>query len=144
MSTSNLTELEKGTEIGSLVQQFVYRIPKKNHDRMQQVTIQANDIFRKHGVLRSEAFQLTNTDVPMEGFVNIPNIVSANPGEEVWMEPQSYRDHKHLNEVKAKRGKDENMGRLYKESGSTNPGTSFIIGEFGRLSIQTLLDDGDR
>jgi uncharacterized protein YbaA (DUF1428 family) len=136
MSKSNLTELKEGTEIGSLIQHLVYRIPKKNHETMLEITKQANDIFRKHGVLRSEAFQLTNTDVPMEGFMNISNIVSANPDEEVWVELQSYRDSKHLNEVIIKCGKDETMGRLYKESLELlTPGTNFIVGEFGRLSV---------
>jgi hypothetical protein len=72
----------------------------------------------------------------MEGFMNISNIVSANPDEEVWVELQSYRDSKHLNEVMVKCGKDETMGRLYKESLELlTPGTNFIVGEFGRLSV---------
>jgi uncharacterized protein YbaA (DUF1428 family) len=136
MSKSNLTELKKETEIGSLVQHLIYRIPKKNHEAMLEITKQANDIFRKYGVLRSEAFQLANTDVPMEGFMNISNIVSATPDEEVWVELQFYRDRKHLNEVMVNCGKDETMGRLYKESlEQLTPGTNFIIGEFGRLSV---------
>jgi hypothetical protein len=38
-------------EIGSIVQQFIYRLPKKNHDAMMQLEKQFIDIFRKHGGL---------------------------------------------------------------------------------------------
>jgi len=43
-------------------------------------------LFKLYGVLRYDVFQLSNTNVPMEGFVNIASIVSANQEEEVWIE----------------------------------------------------------
>jgi hypothetical protein len=129
MSLSNLTELEKGTKIGSLVEQFVYRIPKKNYGKMQQITAQADEISGRRGVLCSEAFQLTSTNVQMEGFVNTSNIVSADPDEGVWIEKPSYRDRKHMDEVKAKCGNYENMGRLCNKSlDLLTRGIGFIIG----------------
>jgi hypothetical protein len=51
-----VTELEQ--EIGSQVQLFVWRIPKKNHDAMVKLQKQFNDILIKHGALRIEIFQL--------------------------------------------------------------------------------------
>jgi hypothetical protein len=52
MIRSNETEMEQEKEIGSIVQQFICRLPKKNHDAMLQIAKQANDITRKHGALR--------------------------------------------------------------------------------------------
>jgi hypothetical protein len=41
-----------------------------------------------------------------------------------------------MEEVIAKMEKDENMGRLYKQSlDLISPGTSFILGEFNRMKI---------
>jgi uncharacterized protein YbaA (DUF1428 family) len=134
MSKSNRTEMEQ--EIGSVVWHSIARLPKKNHDAMVRIAKQFNDIFKKHGGLRSEVFQLTNTEAPMEGITNIAKTVSANQDEEVWMELQYYRDCKHLEEVTAKFGNDENMERLYKQSVDLlNPGSSFIMGEFSRLEV---------
>jgi hypothetical protein len=49
MSTSNVTERNEEKKIGSLLQLFVWRLPKKNHDAMVQFGKQINDLFRKHG-----------------------------------------------------------------------------------------------
>ncbi|MCC2647824.1 MAG: hypothetical protein K0R16_627 [Nitrososphaeraceae archaeon] len=134
MSKSNRMEMEQ--EIGSVVWHSIARLPKKNHDAMVRIAKQFNDIFKKQGGLRSEVFQLTNTEAPMDGITNIAKTVSANQDEEVWMELQYYRDRKHLEEVTAKFGNDENMERLYKQSVDLlSPGSSFIMGEFSRLEV---------
>ena len=134
MSKSNRMEMEQ--EIGSVVWHSIARLPKKNHDAMVRIAKQFNDIFKKQGGLRSEVFQLTNTEAPMDGITNIAKTVSANQDEEVWMELQYYRDRKHLEEVTAKFGNDENMERLYKQSVDLlSPGSSFIMGEFSRLGV---------
>jgi hypothetical protein len=52
----------------------------------------------------------------MDGITNIAKTVSVNQDEEVCVELQHYRDRKHLEEVTAKFGNDENMERLYKQS----------------------------
>ena len=52
MDKSNETEINEEKEIRSPVHLFVYRIPKKNHDAMVQMGKQANDLFKKHGVLQ--------------------------------------------------------------------------------------------
>ena len=123
------------TEAG-LVTHFIYRIPKKNHDAMLQLCKQSNEIFMQHGVLRYDAFQLSNTNVPMEGFTNIAKIVSANQDEEVWVESLYYKDRQHINGLMAKMQKDERMEPLMKQSFDLiSSGTSFIMGEFDRLSV---------
>lgn len=134
MSKSNIAELEK--VIGSEVDQFVYRVPKKNHEAMMQLNKQFADIMRKYGAPHL-IFQLNNTEAPMEGITNIAKTVSANQDEEeVWMELIFYRDRNHRDEVIAKMQNDENMEQLYKQSVDLlSPGSSFVMGEFSRLKV---------
>ena len=135
MNKSDATEEEK--EIGSQIQLIVGRVPKKNHDAALQIYKQSSDLFRRYGLLRSELFQLNSTKTYDEvGLTNIANTVSARQDEEVWVELQYYRNRKHLDQVRAKCGNDENMGRLYKQSlDLLTPGSCFIFGEFDRLSV---------
>jgi uncharacterized protein YbaA (DUF1428 family) len=136
MSNSKVTETEQ--EIGSQVQLFVWRIPKKNHEAMVKLQKQFNDILIKHGVLRVEIFQLTNIDT-YEGCTNIFNTVSATHDEEVWIELQSHRDLKRMNEITSEVMKDEIMhaeGPLIKQfMDLVTPGSGMIMGKFTRLSI---------
>jgi uncharacterized protein YbaA (DUF1428 family) len=83
MSKSNLTEIEQG--IGSEVDHFVYRVPKKNHDAMVQLNKQFAEIMRKYGAPHL-IFQLNNAEAPMDGITKITKTVSANQDDEVWME----------------------------------------------------------
>ena len=93
MSKSNVTEIEEEKQIeSSIVQQFICRVSKKNHDAMLQICKEAYDMFKQHGILHYDAFKLSNTDVPMKGFANISSIISANKDEEVWIESIYYRD----------------------------------------------------
>jgi uncharacterized protein YbaA (DUF1428 family) len=97
---------------------------------------EANDIFRENGGLRHDVFQLSNTDVPMEGFTNVANIVSADQDDEVWMELLYFRDRQHMNEVMSKMQNDESMGRLFQQSlDLVTTGTGFIMGEFSRIRV---------
>jgi hypothetical protein len=140
MSKSNVTEIEEQEEeIGSIVQQFICQVPKKNHKLMVQLEKQFIDIFRKHGGLRFELFQLSNTGNIMMDWTNISKAVSVNQDEEeeeIWMEQIFYRDSKQRDEYMANCGNDENMKRLYKQfMDLITPGSSPIIGEFSRLKV---------
>jgi uncharacterized protein YbaA (DUF1428 family) len=132
-----VTELEQ--EIGSQVQLFVWRIPKKNHDAMVKLQKQFNDILIKHGALRIEIFQLTNTDT-YDGCTNIFNIVSANQDEEIWIELQSHKDLKLMDEITSEIMDDESMqteGLLIKQfMDLVAPESGMIMGKFTRLRIQ--------
>ena len=132
-----MTEL--GQEIGSQVQLFVWRIPKKNHDAMVKLQKQFNDILIKHGALRIEIFQLTNTDT-YDGCTNIFNIVSANQDEEIWIELQSHKDLKRMDEITSEIMKGESMqteGLLIKQfMDLVAPESGMIMGKFTRLRIQ--------
>ena len=75
---------------------------------MVKLQKQFNDILIKHGVLRMEIFQLTNTDT-YDGCTNIFNTVAANQDEEIWVELQSHRDLKRMNEITSEIMKDESM-----------------------------------
>ncbi|HEY6668670.1 MAG TPA: DUF1428 family protein [Candidatus Nitrosopolaris sp.] len=133
MSKSNLTEIEQG--IGSEVDHFVYRVPKKNHDAMVQPNKQFAEIMRKYGAPHL-IFQLNNTEAPMDGITNITKTVSANQDDEVWMELIFYRDRKHRDEVSANMQNDESMGRLFQQSlDLVTAGTGFIMGEFSRIRV---------
>jgi uncharacterized protein YbaA (DUF1428 family) len=135
MSKSNVTELEEEQELGRIVQQFIYRLPKKNHHAMVQLEKQFIEIFRKHGGMRFEVFQLSNTE-NMTDWTNIAKTVSANQDEEIWVEQIFYRDSKHRDEYMAKCGNDENMNQLYKQfMDLITPGSSPIMGEFSRVRV---------
>jgi uncharacterized protein YbaA (DUF1428 family) len=133
MSKSNITEIEQ--RIGSEVDHFIYRVPKKNHDAIVQLSKEFGDIIRNYRVTHL-VFQLNNTEAPMEGITNIAKIISATQNEEVWMELIFYRDRKHKDEVGAKMRNDERMGTLWQRSMAlVSPGTGFIMGEFNRLKV---------
>ena len=101
---------------------------------MVQVEKQFIDIFRKHGGLCFEVFQLSSTENMMD-WTNIAKTVSANQDEEIWLEQIFYRDSKERDEYIAECGKDENMNRLYKQfMDLITPGSSPIMGEFSRLN----------
>lgn len=80
MNTSNL--IEKEEESGTLVQVFIYRAPKKNHDAMVHLNKHCTEFFRKHGILHFEVFHLSSTDTVMD-FVSIAETLSATQDEEV-------------------------------------------------------------
>lgn len=134
MNKLNATEIEQG--IGSDVDHFIYRVPKKNHNAMMQLTKQFDDIIvNEYGVTHS-SFQLNSNEAPMEGITNIAKTISASEDEEVWLELIFYRDRKHKDEVGAKMRNDERMGPLWQQSiVLVSPGTGFIMGEFSRQNI---------
>jgi uncharacterized protein YbaA (DUF1428 family) len=136
MSKSSITEIEK--EVGNQVQLFIWRIPGKYHETMVKLQKQFNDINIKHGALRVEVFQLTNTDT-YDGCTNISNTVSAKQDEEIWVELQSHRDLKQMDEITSEVMKDENMreeGPLVKQfMDLLSPGSGMIMGKFTRLRI---------
>lgn len=133
MSKPTIAEIEQG--IGSEVDHFVYRVPKKNHDAIVQLSKEFGDIIRNYRVIHL-VFQLNNIEAPMEGITNIAKIISATQNEEVWMELIFYRDREHKDEVGAKMRNDERMGTLWQRSMAlVSPGTGFIMGEFNRLKV---------
>jgi uncharacterized protein YbaA (DUF1428 family) len=119
-----------------IVSHILYRVPKGNHDAMLRICKEAYDMFKQYGILHYDAFKLSNTDIPMEGFANIASIISTSVDEEVWIESIYYRDRQHMKEVIVKMEKDERSGQMMKESMDLlPPSAKFIVGDFERLSV---------
>jgi uncharacterized protein YbaA (DUF1428 family) len=134
MSEPNIMEIVQ-QNIGE-VDQFIHRVPKKNHDAMLKLDKQFSDIITKEFGVAHLVFQLSSTEAPMEGISNIAKIISAIQDEEVWLELLFYRDRKHKDEVSVKMRDDERMGPLWQQSlALLSPGTDFIMGEFSRLKM---------
>lgn len=112
---------------------FLYRAPKVNHDALVKVNKHSHDFFMKHGVLKFEVFTLTARGNMME-FINIAKTISARDDEEVWMEIQSYRDAKHVQEfIKAMEG-DKSGDEMYAEfMRLITPGSVVTFGNFSKL-----------
>jgi len=112
---------------------FLYRAPKKNHDALVKINKHSHDFFMKHGVLKFEVFTL-NARENMMDFVNLSKTISANDDEDVWLEIQSYRDAKHVQEfMKAMEG-DKSGDEMYKEFMELiTPGSIVTFGDFSKL-----------
>jgi uncharacterized protein YbaA (DUF1428 family) len=131
MSNSGYPENERAR--GGYVQQFIYRLPKKNHEAMMKIQKQLNDIFRKHGVQNREVFHLGDKET-VGPFINIANTISSNQDEEVLTALVYYRDRKHRDDLVSKIQNDENYRSILQEfKGFLTPESSIIIGEFSRL-----------
>jgi hypothetical protein len=126
---SNMNKTKIAQEIGNQIRFYVYRIPKKNHDKMVQNQKEFTDAFRKEGG-DYKSFQLKSTVVP-EGFTNITTLLSANPDEEVWMDLELYRDSNHMDVVTSKLMDDKSALSLMKQYlALLSPGSSPIRAEF--------------
>ncbi len=124
---------ETSNKSASQVAIFIYRAPKENHDALVKVNKHSHDFFMKHGILRFEVYNLNARDDMME-FVNLAKTISASDNEEVWMEIQSYRDAKHVQEfMKAMEG-DKSGDEMYNEFMKLiTPGSIVTFGDFGKL-----------
>jgi uncharacterized protein YbaA (DUF1428 family) len=132
MSNPNLIEKINENK-GGFVGLYIYRSPKKNHDALMQINNQVTNTFKRCGMHSFEVFQLGNTEDMME-FVNISKTISADKEDEVWLEIQSYRDRKHVDEVMAKMENNEDMKVLYQQFLDViTPGSRCIFGGFNRL-----------
>jgi len=133
MSNSEVAENVNENK-GGFVGIYIYRIPKKNHDALVRICNQVTTTFREFGMQHFEVFQLGSTENMMD-FVNIANTISADQEkEEVWLEVQTYRDRKHVDEVMAKMENNEDIRVLYKQFiDLITPGSKCIFGGFNRL-----------
>jgi uncharacterized protein YbaA (DUF1428 family) len=121
-------------ETGNQVRLSIYKIPKKNHDAMVENQKQFTDAFRKHGCYY-QSFQLGSTAVP-EGFVGMATVLSADQDEEVWLDFESYADHKQMDDVISKLMNDESALSLMKQYlNLLSPNSTPIRGEFNRTRV---------
>jgi uncharacterized protein YbaA (DUF1428 family) len=133
MSQSNIIEKKEEKGFDNEVQTIFYRVPKKNHDTMVELSKPFTDLFRKHGVLHWDIFQLSSTENVME-FTNIAKTLSASQDEEVWVEIFYYKDKKHKDEVIAKMMTDKVCEQSYQLfMNLITPGSTVINGDFSHI-----------
>ena len=130
---SNLDNSTNQKDSRGQVAIFLYRAPKKNHDALVKINKHSHDFFMKYGVLKFEVFNLNSRENMMD-FVNLSKTISANDDEDVWLEIQSYRDAKHVQEfMKAMEG-DKSGDEMYKEFMKLiTPGSIVTFGDFSKL-----------
>jgi hypothetical protein len=70
----------------------------------------------------------------MMDFVNLSRTVSANDDEDVWLEIQSYRDSKHVEELMKSMEGDKSGDEMYKEFMELiSPSSIVTFGDFSKL-----------
>ena len=117
----------------SIVEIFLYRAPKKNHDSMVRLSKKSHDFFIKYGALKFEVFTIHSRENMMD-FVNLAKTISANEDEEVWLEIQSYKNSQHVKEFIDKMKDDKSMETLYKEFiDLITPGSVVSFGGFDKI-----------
>src|SRR5215218_4771665 len=134
-------------ETGTYVQLFLYRAPKKHHDALSVNLKQFVPWFKEQGV-RVEYYQLGNSETQaaidsakesgMDVLDSIAKTLSTTASEDeeedIWMELQYFRDHKHCEDVYAKMMQDKSLEPLGNEFFSlVTQGKRLIIGGFSRL-----------
>lgn len=120
-------------DLGKEVSQFIYRLPKKNHDKMVELNTEFSKMIAEHGV-KHMIFVLNNYESPMDRVENIANAISANQDEEVMMELFFYKDSDHRNEVDANMKNDKRMAQVYQRTLELiTSGTNFYMGEFSQV-----------
>jgi uncharacterized protein YbaA (DUF1428 family) len=135
MSEKQSSVISEKESAGSYAQLFIYRVPKKNHDAMVLLQKQLTGIYRKHGTLLSEFFQLNLTEA-FEGFTSIAKTVPIVPDEELWVELERYKDRGHRDKVVKAVGQDENAGPLFGQfMGLVSQEHRMIMGDFERIRV---------
>lgn len=131
MDNANINE--RATEPRAQVAIFLYRAPKKNYDALVKINKHSHDFFMKHGVLKFEVYNLNTRENMME-FVNLAKTISAADDEDVWLEIQSYRDAKHVQEFMKSMEGDKSGDAMYQEFMKLiTPGSVVTFGDFSRL-----------
>jgi uncharacterized protein YbaA (DUF1428 family) len=132
-SPMNRTNPTKENERGSYLQVSFCRVPKKNHDAIIQNGKKNDQLWKKHGTLRTESFQLGDTEIP--GCDSISRTLSASQDEEIWVLLQFFKDENHWAEVMANMMQDESVGPMVKEFEALTQGKRIVTGGFIRLPV---------
>jgi hypothetical protein len=102
-----------------------------------QLAKEFTDMFRNQVGIRTEYFQLSNTD-DMSDFINMAKTVTSSKSaeeEEIWNEQIFFMDSKQKDEHMAKCMSDQNVDRLYKQFISLITLGSAIMDEFNRIIV---------
>ena len=118
---------------GGQVEIFLLRAPKENCNALEKISKHTDDFFRKHGVLKY-VFNLNRTENIMDSVNNLSKTIFANDDEDVWLEIQSYRDAKHVQEVMEAMKGDKRANELYEEVIELiTPGSIVNFRDFSKL-----------
>jgi uncharacterized protein YbaA (DUF1428 family) len=136
-------------ETGNYLQQFLYRVPKRNHDAIVQNLKQFVPWFKKHGA-RVEYYQLGRSETKaaidsakqsgMDVMESIDKALSSaaedEKDEDVWIEQQHFRDYKHCEDVYAKMMQDKSIEPLGNEFFRLiTQEKKLVTGGFNRLRV---------
>ncbi len=124
---------ENNQETKNYVEFVFYRVLKKNHESLLQVTNRLIELIKKEEVFY-ECFDLISAE-KIPGFTKVSRIIPINTDEEeIWINMVTYKGRKHCNEVVEKISKDKECQDIYEEFIKLiTPGTEFINGEFRNL-----------
>ena len=120
-------------EKGSYLQLTFCRVPKKSHDAIIRNGKKNDQLWLKHGTLRTESFQLGSTEIP--GCDSLAKTLPTAEDEEIWVLLQFFKNEKHWVEVMAKMIEDESVGPMVKEFESLTRGKRLVTGGFMRLPV---------
>ena len=122
-------------ETGTYVQLFTYRVPRRNHAAFAAVEAELARIFKKHGILRSEFYELSAARI-FKGFTSIAQTLAAAADDEVWLELDFYKDKNDRDDVVARIGQDPDSGPLFGQVlDLCAPGSTPLQGDFSRLTM---------
>lgn len=121
------------SERGNYLQITFCRIPKKNHDAIIQNGKKNDQLWIRHGTLRTESFQLGDSEIP--GCDSIGKTLSPGEDEEVRVLLQFFKDENHWAEVMSNMMQDESVGPMVKEFEDLTQGKRLVTGGFVRLPV---------
>ena len=89
---------EKNKDTKNYVEFVFYRVLKKNHESLLQVTNRLIELLKKEKVIY-DCFGLISAE-KIAGFTSITKIIPINPEEEdIWINMVTYKDRQHRSEV---------------------------------------------
>jgi hypothetical protein len=121
-------------ESGMYSHVFIYRIAKKNHGALLALQEKLRAIYKKHGMLGSEIYQLNGRSHVFEGFAGFEKSLGTTADEEIWIEVDSYESASEFARIVAKIGEDAAAGPLWGELSQLTSDHPIIMGEFDRLA----------
>lgn len=133
MSLQKSTAGMKGSGVYSHV--FVYRIAKKNHNALLGLQEKLRGIYKKHGMLGSDIYQLNSKSKIFQGFEGFEKILGTTPDEEIWIEIDRYESASEFARIVASIAEDTAAGPLWGELAQLTSKHPVIMGEFDRLSM---------
>jgi hypothetical protein len=103
---------ENSKDTKNYVEFVFYRVLKKNHESLLQVTNRLIELLKKEKVTY-DCFGLISAE-KIAGFTSITKIIPINPEEEdIWINMVTYKDRQHRSEVVEKISNDKECRDIY-------------------------------